>query len=165
MHYSAFELTATTTTAKQKIPKKKKKKTKKRKQIKSFFFLVLCSLIECFSSSLIFQVIFFGELPKAPIEICILIYLSYILYISKFFIHLQWHHASFMSSSAVFAVESKHILHVRALQYFTYFTLHVWDGWKMYWELLISLFTAQESCRSNSILHLCCLKQSIARLW
>lgn len=36
-------------------------------------------------------------------EICILIYLSYILYISKFFIPLQWSHASFMGSSAVFA--------------------------------------------------------------
>lgn len=39
----------------------------------------------------------------APGEICILIYLSYILYISKFFIPLQWLHASFMGSSAVFA--------------------------------------------------------------
>lgn len=39
----------------------------------------------------------------APGEICILIYLSYILYISKFFIPLQWPHASFMDSSAVFA--------------------------------------------------------------
>lgn len=38
----------------------------------------------------------------APGEICILIYLSYILYISKFFIPLQWLHASFMGSSAVF---------------------------------------------------------------
>lgn len=39
----------------------------------------------------------------APSEICILIYLSYILYISKFFIPLRWLHASFMASSAVFA--------------------------------------------------------------
>lgn len=39
----------------------------------------------------------------APGEICILIYLSYILYISKFFIPLQWLHASFMRSSVVFA--------------------------------------------------------------
>lgn len=55
------------------------------------------------SSSSIIQAVFIGELPVAPGEICILIYLSYILYISKFFIPLQWLHASFMGSSAVFA--------------------------------------------------------------
>ena len=55
------------------------------------------------SSSSIIQAVFIGELPVAPGEICILIYLSYILYITKFFIPLQWPHASFMGSSAVFA--------------------------------------------------------------
>lgn len=55
------------------------------------------------SSSSIIQTVFIGELPVAPGEICILIYLSYILYISKFFIPLQWPHASFMRCSAVFS--------------------------------------------------------------
>ena len=81
-------------------------KTARNKKGKSFFHSSthwwnvssFCSII---------QVVFIGELPVAPGEICILIYLSYILYISKFFIPLLWPHASFMASSAVFTGQTQ----------------------------------------------------------
>lgn len=105
---------------------------------------LLYSLIKCFFFFFNNLFVFFiGELPVAPSEICIVIYLSYILYISKFFIHLQWHHASFMTSSTVFAAGSKHILHVMVLPYVSYFTLSVWERWKMQKTLLISFLTTQ----------------------